>query len=85
MIAHAVQQHFGTTRKEYNQPHPFNIHVMFLRTVTAGNVELAVKDSSLGTGISTIHVTLSQGGKERVAAYVSYVHSRPAAGQLPDA
>ena len=71
MIAYAAQQHFETTLKEYNQPHPFNIHVTFLRAVTAGKGELKVKDSSLGSGISTIHVTLSQGGKERVAAYVS--------------
>lgn len=71
IIAHAAQQHFETSLKEYNQPHPFNISVIFLRTVTAGKAELEVKDSKLGSGVSTIHVTLSQGGKERVAAYVS--------------
>ena len=71
MIAKVAQQHFDTTLTKYNQPHPFNTHVIFLCTVTAGKAELAVKDSRLGSGVSTIHVTLSQGGKERVEAYVS--------------
>ena len=73
MIAHTVQQHFNTTLKDYDQPHSFNMHIMFLRPVTAGKAELEVKDSKLGPGVSTTHVTLSQGGKERVAAYVSWV------------
>ena len=71
IIAHAAQQHFETSLKEYNQSHPFNIHVIFLRTVPAGKAEPEVKDSELGSGVSTIHITLNQGGKERVAAYVS--------------
>jgi len=83
MIAHTTQHHFNTTLKGYDQPHSFNMHIMFLRPVTAGKAELEVKDSKLGAGFSTAYVTLSQGGKERVAAYVSWVlvpHPTPVDG-----
>lgn len=70
MIANTVQQHFNTTLKDRNQPHSFNMHVMFLRPVTAGKTEMKVEDSRLGSGVSITQVTLSQGGKERVAAFV---------------
>ena len=71
MIAHTAQQHFNTTLKALSQPHSFNMHLTFLRPVTAGKTELEVKDSRLGSGVSITQITLSQGGKERVAAFVS--------------
>ena len=71
MIAETVQLHFRTTLKGYDQPHTFNMHIVFLRPVTVGKAELAIKDTKLGSGVSTTHVTLSQEGKELVVAYVS--------------
>ena len=71
MIVHTAEQHFNTTLKNCNQPRSFNMHIMFLRPVLSGKAELEVRDSKLGSGVSVIHVTLSQEGKERVAAYVS--------------
>lgn len=71
MIAHTAQKHFSTTLKHRGQPHSFNMHIMFLRPVIAGKAELEVKDLKLGPGVSTIQVIITQGGKERVAAYVS--------------
>ena len=70
MIANTAQQHFNTTLKDRNQPHCFNMHIMFLRPVTAGKTELEMKDSKLASGVSVTQVSLSQGGKERVTAYV---------------
>ncbi len=45
--------------------------MIFLRTVTAGDVDLKIQDTKLGSEISTTHVTLVQGGKEKVVAYAS--------------
>ena len=70
MIANTAQQHFNTTLKDRHQPHSFNMHITFLRPVTAGKTVLEVKDSRLGPGVSITQVTLSQGGKERVSAFV---------------
>ena len=66
MIAHTVQQHFNTTLKDYDQPDSFNMDIMFLRPVTAGKAELEVNDSKLGPGVSTTHVTLSQGASRSI-------------------
>lgn len=73
MIASTAQQHFSTILKDRDQPHSFNMHITFLRPMTAGKTELKVKDSRLGSGVSIIQVTLSQRGKERVAAFVLWV------------
>lgn len=73
MIAKTVQHHFSTTLKKYDQPHSFNMHIVFLRPVTAGKAEIVVKDSRVGSGVSTTQVTLSQKAKELVVAYVSWV------------
>ena len=70
-IATTAQKHFDTTLTKYKQPHSFNIHVIFLRPMVAGKAQLEVKDLKLGPGVSTIHVNIIQGGKDRVAAYVS--------------
>ena len=71
MIAETVQHHFRTTLKGYDQPHTFNMHIIFLRPITVGKAELAVTDTKLGSSVSTTHVKLSQEGKESVVAFVS--------------
>ena len=71
MLRVSLQYHFRTTLKGYDQPHTFNMHIIFLRPVTVGKAELAVKVTKSGSGVSTTHVTLSQEGKEMVLAYVS--------------
>ena len=73
LIHRVAQQHFQTTLRRCNQPHTFTLHIVFLRPVTAGDVDLKVQDTKLGSEISTIHVVLVQGGKEKMAAYASYV------------
>ena len=71
LIHQVVQQHFQTTLHRDNQPHTFNLHVFFLRSVTAGDVTLKVQDTKPGSEISITHVTLTQGGKDKVVAYAS--------------
>ncbi|MCJ1280464.1 hypothetical protein MMC21_008292 [Puttea exsequens] len=73
IITQTAQQHFSITLKDRGHPHPFDLHIIFFSSATAGKAQLEVEDSSLGSGFSTIHVTLLQGGRKRTAAYVSWV------------
>ena len=71
-LIHTVsERHFQTTLRKYNQPHTFNLHIMFLRPATAGHVILKIQDTKPGPGMSIMHVTLSQAGKDRAVAYTT--------------
>lgn len=71
LILSALQRHFSSTLCSYNQPHTFDLHLMFLRSTTAGQVEVTIKHVKLGHKISTVHVALSQDGEARVVGHAS--------------
>lgn len=68
-----MQQHIQITLRKHYQPHTFTLHIVFLRIVTAGDIDLKMQDIKLGSEISTTHVTLVQEEKEKVVAYASSV------------
>ncbi|KAF1355321.1 thioesterase-like superfamily-domain-containing protein [Delphinella strobiligena] len=63
--------HFRTTLSKQNQPHTMATHLSFLRRTETGLATFTVKDAKLGRATSTIHVTLSQSGREEVVAYIT--------------
>lgn len=77
VLAEAVQHHFRTTLRTYNQPHAFNINVFFQRPAAAGKAMAVIQEKQLGKAFSTTVATLSQKGKEVAMAYVSYVIAYP--------
>lgn len=72
-VLDAVRQHFSTTLKRYDQPHTFDLHLMFLRPAAAGTASLEIKDTKPGASTSTTHIRLSQNGKDCVVGYALYV------------
>lgn len=66
-----VSAHFATTLSKQNQPHTLTMHMEFLRRTEIGLATFTVKDAKLGRTTSTIHVTLSQGDREEVVAYIT--------------
>lgn len=68
-VLDAVRQHFHTTLQRYEQPHTFSLHLVFLRPAVAGQAILEIRDTKPGKGTSTIHISLSQNGKECVVGY----------------
>ena len=77
VIIFAVQQHFQSTLRSYNQPDTFNLETVFLRPSAAGKAVVVIKDVKLGVEISTVHFTLIQDDQDRVVGYATYVSSRP--------
>lgn len=71
VILRTVSDHFQTTLQHLNQPDTLTLHLEYLRSATAGNADLAIKDVKKGSQTSTLHITLSQGGKEKVAGYAT--------------
>ena len=71
MILQTISEHFKGTLRDLNQPDTLTVHFEYLRPATAGNVDIAIKDVKKGSQTSTVHISLSQGGKERVAAYAT--------------
>ncbi|KAI1322040.1 thioesterase-like superfamily-domain-containing protein [Xylariaceae sp. FL0255] len=63
--------HFGTTLAAQNQPHTISLHTEFVRRTSAGIAHFAVHDVKLGRGTSTIHVVLTQDGRDEVVAYMT--------------
>ncbi|KAI1504528.1 thioesterase-like superfamily-domain-containing protein [Biscogniauxia marginata] len=63
--------HFRTTLASQNQPHTMTVHVEFVRRTQTGPATVAVRDVKLGRQTSTIHVTLTQNGREEVVAYIT--------------
>ncbi|KAI1456380.1 thioesterase-like superfamily-domain-containing protein [Annulohypoxylon moriforme] len=64
--------HFRTTLAKQNQPHTVSLHLEFLRRTQEGPATLTVRDIKLGRQTSTIHVTLSQDGREEVVGYLTH-------------
>lgn len=69
----AVATHHSTTLAKYNQPDTISFHVEFLLPVTLGDVTISIQDVRLGKVSSTVNVTMTQGGKQRMGAYFTYV------------
>lgn len=63
--------HFATTLSKQNQPHTMTMHLEFLRRTEVGLATFTVKDAKLGRSTSTIHITLTQGDREEVVAYIT--------------
>ncbi|KAI2611898.1 thioesterase-like superfamily-domain-containing protein [Hypoxylon sp. NC1633] len=63
--------HFRTTLATQNQPHTISLHLEFLRRTQCGPAMLAVRDIKLGRQTSTIHVELSQDGRQEVVGYLT--------------
>lgn len=67
----AISEHFRSTLAEYAQPDTVAMHVELLRPAPVGEGFVRIKDVRLGKGSSTVHVSLEQGGKERVVGYAT--------------
>lgn len=63
--------HFGTTLAAQKQPHTITLHLEFLRRTQEGTATFKVKDAKLGRQTSTIHVSLTQDGREEVVGYIT--------------
>ncbi|KAI0866293.1 thioesterase-like superfamily-domain-containing protein [Xylaria cubensis] len=72
--------HFGTTLVKQKQPHTITLHAEFLRRTSAGLATFVVKDMKLGRQTSTIHITLTQDGREEVVAYITNANIDAEAG-----
>lgn len=64
-------QHFASTLAHLDQPDTLTAHIEYLRRLAVGRVECAIDDTKLGGDASTVHVTLRQGTKVAIAAYVT--------------
>ncbi|KAI8623631.1 thioesterase-like superfamily-domain-containing protein [Xylariaceae sp. FL1651] len=71
-ILRVAGTHFRTTLSAQKQPHTITLHAEFLRRTHAGPATFTVRDMKLGRQTSTIHVTLTQGGREEVVAYLTH-------------
>jgi acyl-coenzyme A thioesterase PaaI-like protein len=67
----AIAEHYRNALKSYDQPDTVAMHVELLRPVPLGEAVIQIKDVRLGKGSSTVHVALTQGGKERVVGYAT--------------
>lgn len=67
-----ARTHFKTTLAAQNQPHLITMHLEFLRRTSTGPALFTVQDSKIGRQTSTIHITLSQGDRTEVVAYVTH-------------
>jgi acyl-CoA thioesterase len=63
--------HFSTTLARQNQPHPMTVHMEFPKRTEQGPALFTVRDVKLGRQTSTIHISLSQHGKEEVLCYIN--------------
>lgn len=70
-ILRVAHTHFSTTLRKQDQPHTLTLHLEFPRRTEIGLATCVVKDVKLGRQTSTIHVTLSQHGREEVLAYIT--------------
>ncbi|KAI1810397.1 thioesterase-like superfamily-domain-containing protein [Poronia punctata] len=71
-ILRVASTHFRTTLAAQKQPHTITLHTEFLRRTSAGDATFTVRDVKLGRQTSTIHVSLSQDGREEVVAYLTH-------------
>lgn len=68
-----AKDHFSKTLSKQNQPHTITVHLEFVRRTEIGPALFTVKDVKLGRATSTIHITLTQNGREEVMGY--FIHS----------
>lgn len=66
-----AQAHFASTLARQNQPHPMTVHMEFPKRTEIGPALFTVRDVKLGRQTSTIHITLTQHGKEEVLCYIN--------------
>ena len=66
-----AKAHFAGTLAKQKQPHTITLHLDFVRRTQTGPATFTVKDVKLGRMTSTIHVTLTQDGREEVLGYIS--------------
>ncbi|PNS20552.1 hypothetical protein CAC42_6002 [Sphaceloma murrayae] len=64
-------EHFSKTLAKQNQPHTITLHLEFVRRTEIGPATFKVRDVKLGRLTSTIHITLSQNGREEVIGYLT--------------
>ncbi|XXG98029.1 hypothetical protein Hte_004346 [Hypoxylon texense] len=64
--------HFRTTLAAQDQPHTVSLHIEFLRRTQEGAATLVVRDVKLGRQTSTVHISLSQEGREEVVGYLTH-------------
>jgi len=81
-----VTTHFKTTHAAQNQPHTALLHLDFVRRTAEGPALFTVQDIKIGRQTSTIHITLSQGGKELVVGTATNMNIAAESGiSLPTA
>ena len=71
VILRAISDHFQSTLQDLDQPDTLTLHLEYLRPATAGSADLFIADVKKGPRTSTIHINLSQGGKQKVAGYAT--------------
>ncbi|KAK5634469.1 hypothetical protein RRF57_010182 [Xylaria bambusicola] len=79
-LLRVASAHFSTTLAKQNQPHTITLHAEFLRRTHAGSATLTVMDMKLGKQTSTIHISLTQNGREEVVAYLTNTNMDTEAG-----
>ncbi|KAI1430388.1 thioesterase-like superfamily-domain-containing protein [Xylaria sp. FL1777] len=70
-LLRVAKTHFSTTLAKQNQPHTITLHAEFLRRTQEGPATFTVKETKLGRQTSTIHISLTQDGREEVVAYLT--------------
>ena len=73
MVLRTISEHFQKTLHSLNQPDTVTLHLEYLRSAAAGGADLVIKDVKKGSQTSTVHISLRQGGKEKVAGYATWV------------
>ena len=71
VLLSAIKHHFASTLWSYKQPHTFDLHLIFLRSATAGQVQVTIKHVNLGKKASTVHVVIGQDSEARVVGHAS--------------
>lgn len=56
--------------EKYRHHDVLNMQIQFLRPVLSAQVDIAVRVVSVAKNISTVHVSLSQNGKDCLVGYV---------------
>ncbi len=71
VLLSAIKTYFASTLRIYKQPHTFDLHLMFLCSAMAGQVQVTIKHVKLGNKISAVHVVLSQASEARLVGHAS--------------
>ncbi|ORY56309.1 thioesterase-like superfamily-domain-containing protein [Pseudomassariella vexata] len=71
VLLQVAATHFNTVLAAQKQPHTITLHLEFLRRTQVGPCTVTVRDGKLGRQTSTIHVALTQDGREEVVGYIT--------------